>query len=89
MKPINFEGAILKKSDNYKSEEFNNMDLPVFESEVSGEKLSQSIWELNDEDLRNINETRKVVLTVWAHQYPPVGLHTAPESEFNIKKLDK
>lgn len=82
MKPLNFEGAIIKKTDNYKSEQFNNMDLPVLQGNINGEKISQSIWDLTDQDLQNIIDTRKVILTVWGYEYPPVGLQTAPESDF-------
>ncbi len=75
MKPLNFDQRNhVKKTDNYKSETFTNMDLPVLNTEIEGEEISQSIWDLSDEEIKDVLKHKKIVLHVWGYKYPPVGL---------------
>jgi hypothetical protein len=59
-------------------------DLPVEKNiDVEGRDVLISTWELSDEDLKQLQEVRKLDLIIWGKGHPPVALaiHNDREEE--------
>lgn len=83
MKPIDFpKRNFIRKSDNFKPDIITNYPLPVLNTECEGSEISQSIWELSDDEIKDLNKTKKIVLSVWGHSYPPVGIQVLDDEKW-------
>ncbi len=81
MKGIEFKGQtkVMGKPSNMTDDECYG--LPVQETTNGNYPSLESVWELTDEDLRVITESKRIRLGILGIGMPPVYLMAEPKSE--------
>lgn len=82
MKPINENSKfLLGRPENMTEKECD--PLPVNSVVVDGHHAYESIWELDEEDLQHIAQSKRIKLTVMTIAHPPVMLQVMRSLEMD------
>ncbi len=85
MTPISFpeQNCVFTKPESMTDDECSS--LPVFKGQwPDGSPCIVSVWQLSDEELQQVVETKQVYLSIYGHGMPPVSLFTEnPFSQSN------
>lgn len=96
MKPVEFKGQThdFRKPETMKDEQCNSLPALVHVIDIEGDKFNaiESVWELDDEEVKQLLESRLIRLRVIANGMPPVNLMVEPkeviEETTNVISLD-
>jgi len=85
MKPVEFKGQThnFRKPETMNDNQCQSLPALVHAIDIEGEKFNaiESVWELDDEEIKHLIESKRIRLRVIGSGMPPVNLFVEPKEE--------